>query len=88
VSVARGAERQYDRHRHGATMSKTLGSILEGYKKRSPNLISDLINDIVTAGIPLDLGPMTPDVRAAFDKITADAKADLKKKFTKPDASE
>jgi hypothetical protein len=69
-------------------MSKTLGSILEGYKKRSPNLISDLINDIVTAGIPLDLGPMTPDVRAAFDKITADAKADLKKKFTKPDASE
>jgi hypothetical protein len=27
-------------------MSKTLGSILEGYKKRSPNLISDLINDI------------------------------------------
>ena len=69
-------------------MSKTLGSILEGYKKRSPNLISDLINDIVTAGIPLGLGPMTPDVRAAFDKITADAKADLKKKFTKPDASE
>jgi hypothetical protein len=57
-------------------------------KLRSPNLISDLINDIVTAGIPLDLGPMTPDVRAAFDKITADAKADLKKKFTKPDASE
>lgn len=59
----------------------TLGSILNGFTKRAPNLMEQVIQAVQDAGIPLDLGPMTPDVKAAFDKITAEARADLKKKF-------
>ena len=64
-------------------MSKpvTLESILHGFSPRNPGLIRQVIDAITDAGIPLDLGPMTPDVRAKFDAITAEARADLQKKF-------
>ncbi len=64
-------------------MSKpvTLESILHGFSPRNPGLIRQVIDAITDAGIPLDLGPMTPDVRAKFDAITAEARDDLKKKF-------
>lgn len=64
-------------------MSKpvTLESILHGFSPRNPGLIRDLIDTITSEGIPLDLGPMTPDVRARFDAIAAEERDRLRKKF-------
>lgn len=60
----------------------TLESIIRGFSDRAPaGIVDEIIGAIASAGIPLDLGPMTPDVRAAFDKLTADARAELHKKF-------
>lgn len=74
-------------------MSKTptIQSVIEsfaGSPARGPELIPKVIEALVGLGLPIDLGPMTPDVRKRFDAITAEARADLKKKFAKPDASE
>lgn len=62
----------------------TIQSVIESFAEspaRGPELIPQLIEALVGLGLPIDLGPMTPDVRAAFDKITADARASLHAKF-------
>lgn len=61
--------------------SPTIGSILSGFAKEAPDLIGRIGDALSAAGIPLDLGPMTPDVRAAFDKIRAEERQKLHDKF-------
>lgn len=61
--------------------SPTIGSILGGFAKEAPDLVGKIAEALTSAGIPLDLGPMTPDVRAKFDAITAEARDELKAKF-------
>ncbi len=62
----------------------TIKSVIESFSgspARGPELIPKLIDALVGLDLPIDLGPMTPDVRAKFDAITAEARDDLKKKF-------
>jgi hypothetical protein len=65
-------------------MSKTLGSIIEGFKD-SPlsavELIPELLSTLAGAGFQLDLGPMTPDVRRRFDEIAQQERDLLRRKF-------
>lgn len=70
-------------------MSKpTIGSIIESFADdpgSATGLIPRILDALTNAGIPLDLGPMTPDVRKKFDAITADAREELRKKFAADD---
>lgn len=59
----------------------TLGSVLSGFAKEAPDLVGRIGEALSEAGFPLDLGPMTPDVRARFEQLTADAREELRKKF-------
>lgn len=64
------------------TSPKNLESIIRGFAPKGPaGLVDEILGAIADAGIPLDLGPMTPDVRAKFDAITAEARSALHKKF-------
>lgn len=63
-------------------MSKpTIGSILGSFAKEAPELVGRIGEALSSAGIPLDLGPMTPDVRRRFDAIAAEERDRLRKKF-------
>lgn len=62
----------------------TIGSIIESFADdpgSATGLIPRILDALTNAGIPLDLGPMTPDVRKRFDELTAEARDDLREKF-------
>lgn len=68
--------------------SPTIGSILGGFAKEAPDLIGRIGEALVGAGIPLDLGPMTPDVRKRFDELTQVARGELHRKFAADDTDD
>lgn len=65
----------------------TIGSILGDFAKEAPGLVGRIGDALAAAGIPLDLGPMTPDVRKRFDSIAEEERSRLRKKFEDPGES-